>query len=208
MPSHNHGKTPVDTAIPKLEWTTTAANLYTLNNEQGYPIGELVAAGGNQPHNNIQPTEVDNWIIKAFQSSGVIANVAKIKTNSDNDTYSCDYINEKTDGNVLYEDETGINTTVNLNESVANYKYIDIFFRDDNNIYDTKRFFVKNGAWYTLQITQFEEASSNVIIRGKNIQLNADKIYNGKYCAVLLSASGNTLYWNNNIYICKVIGYK
>ena len=60
MPSHNHGKTPVDTAIPKLEWTTTAANLYTLNNEQGYPIGELVAAGGNQPHNNVQPSKIVN----------------------------------------------------------------------------------------------------------------------------------------------------
>ena len=157
--------------------------------------------------NNIQPTEVDNWIIKAFQSIGVVGKVVNTKTNSDKDTYSCNYIN-KFDGVILYEDETGINTTVNLKESVANYKYIDIFFRDDNNIYDTKRFFVKNGAWYTLQITQYNEDSSNVIIRGKNIQLNADKIYNGKYCAVLLSSSGNTLYWNNNIYICKVIGYK
>ena len=134
-------------------------------------------------------------------------NVKTTKTDSDTDVYSCNYLN-KFDGVILYEDETGINTTVNLKESVANYKYIDIFFRDDNNIYDTKRFLVKNGAWYTLQITQYNEDSSNVIIRGKNIQLNADKIYNGKYCAVLLSASGNTLYWNNNIYICKVIGYK
>ena len=94
LAEHNHGKTPIDIAIPKLEWTTTAANLYTLNNEQGYPIGELVAVGGNQPHNNIQPTEVDNWIIKAFQSIGVVGKVVNTKTNSDNDTYSCNYINK------------------------------------------------------------------------------------------------------------------
>ena len=60
LAEHNHGKTPTDIAIPKLEWTTTAANLYTLNNEQGYPIGELVAAGGNQPHNNVQPSKIVN----------------------------------------------------------------------------------------------------------------------------------------------------
>ena len=65
-------------------------------------------------------------------------NVKTSQTNSDTDVYSCNYVN-KFDGVILYEDETGINTTVNLNESVANYKYIDIFFRDDNNIYDTKR---------------------------------------------------------------------
>lgn len=94
LAEHNHGKTPIDTAIPKLEWTTATDNLYTLNNEQGYPIGELVAVGGNQPHNNIQPTEVDNWIIKAFQSIGVVGKVVNTKTNSDNDTYSCNYLNK------------------------------------------------------------------------------------------------------------------
>ena len=50
--------------------------------------------GGNQSHNNIQPTEVDNWIIKAFQSIGVVGKVVNTKTNSDNDTYSCNYVNK------------------------------------------------------------------------------------------------------------------
>ena len=100
--------------------------------------------------------------------------------------------------------KTPESTSAAFSGSVENYKYVDIFFRDDNNIYDTKRFLVKNGAWYSLQIFQYNEDSSNVIIRGKNIQLDANKIYNGKYCAVLLSASGNTLYWNNNIYRCFV----
>lgn len=53
------------------------------------------ALGSGQSHNNLQPYEVDCWIIKAFQSAGVVANVAQTKITSNTDVYSCNYINEK-----------------------------------------------------------------------------------------------------------------
>lgn len=53
------------------------------------------AVGGGQAHNIMQPYIVQNYIIKAFQSSGVVANVVQVETNSQNDVYSCDYINNK-----------------------------------------------------------------------------------------------------------------
>lgn len=64
-----------------------AAQNYYMNNASG-------ETGNSQPFNVIQPTEVDQWIIKAFQSVGVVANVAQAKTNSDTDTYSCNYVNK------------------------------------------------------------------------------------------------------------------
>lgn len=54
-------------------------------------IGKI---GGDQPHNNLQPYEVNNFIIKAFQSAGVIAEVVNTQTESDTNTYSCNYIND------------------------------------------------------------------------------------------------------------------
>ena len=42
---------------------------------------------------SLQPYITLNYIIKAFQSSGTVANVSTIETNSDTDTYSCNYIN-------------------------------------------------------------------------------------------------------------------
>ena len=51
-------------------------------------------AGGGQAHNNLQPYIVLNYIIKAFQSAGTVANVVNITTDSDTDTYSCNYVNK------------------------------------------------------------------------------------------------------------------
>lgn len=59
------------------------------------PYRETGNTGGDKPHNNLQPYQVQNYIIKAFQSAGVMAQVAQTKTTSSTDVYSCNYINEK-----------------------------------------------------------------------------------------------------------------
>lgn len=56
--------------------------------------GYIKNTGGGQSHNNLQPYEVDCWIIKAFQSAGTVANITNTKSDSTTDTYSCEYINK------------------------------------------------------------------------------------------------------------------
>lgn len=111
-------------------------------------------------------------------------------------------------GTVLYNNTNGSMGNISLNDSIENYKYIDILFKDDQNIYNTARFIVKNGAWYSLQSFQYVKADSRIVVRGKNIQLIDKTIKNGDYCAIALTSSGNNFYWNNNIFITKIIGYK
>lgn len=111
-------------------------------------------------------------------------------------------------GTVLYNNTNGSMGNISLNDSIENYKYIDILFKDDQNIYNTARFVVKNGAWYSLQSFQYVKADSQIVMRGKNIQLIDKTIKNGDYCAIALTSSGNNFYWNNNIFITKIIGYK
>lgn len=179
LAEHNHGKTPIDIAIPKLEWSTTASNLYALNNEQGYPIGELVAVGGNQPHNNIQPTEVDNWIIKAYQSIGVVGKVVNTKTNSDTDTYSCNYINGK---KIAISSATTLEAgSIDLENK---YEYVDIICAiNTSNL--TSRTIARIYQGYTVTVNGlvYEEglmwiANRNVTLSGKTLSWG-DCIANG-----------------------------
>lgn len=98
------------------------------------------AVGGGQPHNIMQPYIVQNYIIKAFQSSGVVANVVQVKSNSTTDVYSCDYINNKLsysttekvvgewiDGKPLYKKVVDFgalpnNTTKSVAHNISNLK--------------------------------------------------------------------------------------
>lgn len=71
------------------EGANPSGGTYEANDER------IKTIGGNQAHNNLQPYQVQNYIIKAFQSAGAMAQVAQTKTTSSTDVYSCNYINEK-----------------------------------------------------------------------------------------------------------------
>lgn len=47
------------------------------------------------PFSIVQPYVTTNYIIKAFQSAGVVAQVSNTKSDSTTDTYSCDYVNKQ-----------------------------------------------------------------------------------------------------------------
>lgn len=92
MPSHSH-ELGYDTGV----LVASGQNYGNPGTGASYGQGwNTKAVGGSQAHNNLQPYQVDNWIIKAFQSAGVVAQVNNAKSESKLDTYSCDYINKKT----------------------------------------------------------------------------------------------------------------
>ena len=72
MPNHSHN---VDSNNFGASSTVRVASGDYAN--VGNPVGEINIGniGGGQPHNNLQPYIVQNYIIKAAQSSGVVATV-------------------------------------------------------------------------------------------------------------------------------------
>lgn len=108
MPSHNHPG-----IFRYTNQTGNYAMLYL--GSDGTKLDSEGKTGGDQPHNNLQPYEVNNFIIKAFQSAGVVAEVVNTQTESDTDVYSCNYVNgiiesgNNSNGNwIKYEDGTMI----------------------------------------------------------------------------------------------------
>lgn len=86
MPSHNHEPTTNSAVMAKsgqneMAQETTGGRTYEL-----LTIGKT---GGSQPHNNLQPYIVSNFIIKAKQSAGLVATVVdNLESESETDALS------------------------------------------------------------------------------------------------------------------------
>lgn len=135
MPEHNH---ELGYLSPFVSGGLTCfIGATDSNTATGYTsdTSTIRKSGGSQPHNNIQPTEVDNWIIKAYQSVGVVGNVVKTKTTSDTDTYSCNYINNTMNKNIMTINLDEVQTVTTTEETKVLFNKI-IFQTGDKLIFE------------------------------------------------------------------------
>ncbi len=208
MPSHNH-----DMKVPKTSMATRGIDIgnefvVDANSTNGKTLPKYtVSTGGGQSHNNMQPSIAINYIIKAFDDINISGKVLNQKSNSQKDTYSCNYIDEKIEGNILFE-SNGTQTPIELNDDINNYNYIKIFYRTHNNFY------------YSQEIPAGKEFCLMAVEPWSSIQINVAwykiNTINNK-TTLKLESPGYATFNNNaqeynkttkNIYITKIIGYK
>lgn len=107
MPEHNH-KMPIDSFVNSDSQTNVKSGGHVSYETQGQNYA-TTSAGGSQPHNNIQPSFVATYIIKAKQSAGVVATVVdSLESTSATDALSAKKgkeLNEKITRNSTYSTE-------------------------------------------------------------------------------------------------------
>lgn len=126
MPSHNH---TVGWKYYSGAGTTNA----TLAYDPTYQM-PTSSVGGSQAHNNMQPYVTTNYIIKAFQSAGVVAQVSNTKSDSTTDTYSCEYVNGiGSTLNAIVENKYSTSWWDSSNKINSNFVLIDLRSNSEND---------------------------------------------------------------------------
>lgn len=126
----------------------------------------------------------------------------------DNKSYYGKYLN-KGDGILipytLYDNNSGSAENITLSDNVENYKYIEIYYKDEVNAILCQKTY-NNSA--ILTISRFASDGAN-FQPSRTIQLSQNKITTTRYGKVTITNSGSvSVSSTNNIYITRVIGYK
>lgn len=110
-------------------------------------------------------------------------------------------------GTILYENNTGSNENITLNDTVSNYKFIEIFYKSNDGAYSSVRVEKANSKYVSLQA--FWSVDNYCYGKIKQVSISNNKINNlAAQQLVIGSGASPTVSLSNYIYITKVIGYK
>lgn len=188
----------------------TQRSIPNFNDTQKTTGGVLTGTGGVSVGNsgNLQPYIVKQYCIKARSNSVNISEVKRATTTSDNDVYSCNYVNDHFGGEVLYNSDIGTSGTVTLSKSATNYTYLDIFFRtnDGSDYVGFVRVYSPNGKRPNLSY-QFITGEI-VYIKTKLVYINGTSITTTNYYQYYVGQNYGGGSLSDNILITRVVGYK
>lgn len=216
--------------IYKLNWFSSDGGLrisFSLQSNGNLAVGVPYDATPYDGYFTIYYTKnTDNTIkysiIKAKQTAGVVAQVVdNLSSTSLTDALSANQgraLLELIRGKTLFENTSGVeNQDITLNESVANYSYIDIVYSQgspDGKGYATQRIYAPNNKRVNITICDgITDGYMAIYTATISISTNTIRWINGKGISIHEPDASNALYaggWagNNQIKIYKVIGYK
>lgn len=148
-----------------------------------------------------------------FPKSGVEAN------SEDNSDYDCfrGYQSKLYFGSnkvmvetLLYDNSSGSNVTITLNETTENFDFIEIHFRNNDNVYDSKRFHSPNGK--RIGLLSINSAASYLYLKATELNVSGSTLtpLESNYGEVRIGNGVATTYGGttNQTYITRVIGFR
>ena len=118
---------------------------------------------------------------------------------------------EKLIATELFNNPDGAAKDIELNDSLANYKYIEIYYTNPTfDIFDSSRIDNPNGKKTSLKVSMRYADGGAYYTYFRDVSFDGNKItnlYSGYYA---VKTDGRIEYFNNNNYISvtKVLGYK
>ena len=113
---------------------------------------------------------------------------------------------------ILYENETGSNNSISLNDDVSNYEYVEIYYRNNGKSYNSIKIYRANNKAAKLTM-EYIYASGNFVytenlFKSIYIESNIIEVENYGYSQTIDKEINNVNTTDNYIYITRVVGYK
>ncbi len=201
MPSHNHGIT--------VGYAGSGNTHVYYNNNSGDGWLGTDNTGGDQPHNILQPYIVNNFIIKVSQTTGTNGQIVdSLDGNSTTDAPSQRAVNTLKPVE-LYNNTSGSNGTITLSDSSANYRYIEIYYKSNDNYYNSVK--VQNPNNKSITLMNMTPVSTNIYIKSTLIEISGATITpraNRTYEVNIDTTGYVGITQLNTNYITHIIGYK
>lgn len=185
-------------------------NATVLNNGYGQSAGNSFNVVASQK------TSLGAWSIGNLSGYEDLIFSYNTDTNYKNHSNTCSVVKLPITGGtiqceptILYNNSTGTTGTVTLSDSAANYSYLEIFIKNNDNYYQNVKVTDPNNKNVSLTVnTQVGEV---VYLKNKTILISGKSISNvsNYYSQVQINASLQLGYSKSNLlYIVKVLGYK
>ncbi len=111
-------------------------------------------------------------------------------------------------GTELYSNTTGSNSAITLSESVANFTYVEIFYRNNDNYYNSTKIYEPNGKIAYLDADYpYTSGEGYSYAKKTSVQISGTSITPINYVELTIMPTGANIQNKNNIYITRVVGY-
>lgn len=111
-------------------------------------------------------------------------------------------------GTELYNNTTGSNNAITLSESAANFTYLEIFYRNNDNYYNSTKIYQPNGKTAYLDADYpYTSGEGYSYTKKTSVQISGTSITPINYVELTIMPTGASIQNKNNIYITRVVGY-